>query len=47
MKAPAFTLIDALPLALIRGICKADWRERVTVNKTALSDRRELVVFRE
>jgi len=34
-------------LLLIRGIYRADCKERMTVKKTALSDRRELVVFRE
>jgi len=45
MKAVAFNLIDASPLALIRGIYSVDCKKRKSVKKTALSDHREFCRF--
>ena len=46
-KRKAFTLIRCVTaFALLFNICRADWRERNSVKKMALSDRREFVIFR-
>jgi len=45
MEVIASTLINALPIALIRGICNVDCKERKSVKKMALSDRREFCHF--
>jgi len=47
MEVLASTLIDALPLSLIHGICNVECKERMSVNKTALFEQSELVVFSE
>ena len=46
-KSKAFTLINALPLELFPWHLQGRLEGEMSVKKTALSDRRELVVFSE
>jgi len=46
MKTLVFTFIDASPLGPFQNIYRAEWKERNSVNKITLSDRREFGIFR-
>jgi len=46
MKTLVFTFIDASPLGPFQNIYRAEWKERNSVKKITLSDRREFGIFR-